>query len=946
MQNTHLPEDLRGQWIWSRGCLAALECYVCFRKEFALSETPARAELWITARTFFHLYINGRHVSFGPAPSPTDEPYVMCYDISYLLETGKNVVAVLTHNTQVARYARRRQPGGLWCQLHVDDRLCLYSDDSWQCQVADWYAGNRPRRSSASGFTEKINFATYPNRWTERDFAPDQLWNTVDFAMPVGPYSGNLGSVLQSELLSYEHEFSEMVLLGHYNCACATTHVSLRVAVAEHGEGVYAAETYVHVDEPQTLQAEIYCDDPYVLLVNGVQSKNQAVPALPAGTAVFNAAALCYGQSEQSDPSFKLELQSGWNRVVLVMQAGFSSNGAVLIFPERTPQAFAFVRGSTPEEMAGWNLYGPLRTPLAKVRGCIEFGNSRVEAYTPLADFPINEGAYLMSCGFEGEPGGSVPDSLQLERGRYVILSLASTGYGCPQLRISGSAGDVIYVVSGELLAGDQIVPINDGRQQVDVLVLGQHPVQWTAVAPRGLRYLMLVAVAARETILIEDPRVLVRETQHNHDGSFECSEPLLNEIWQTGRRTLQVTMQDFFLDGPCKDTAQYVADAMIQSWAAYHVFGDYHLADKGLLEFAKAQYETGEMAALHASDIYLNMPDYSLLWPVWLQRHYLYSGNRELLEQLQQPLQRLLSYYESIAGDEGVLFDLDQRFDAFCFLDHGNVDRRGMVTGLNAIYCRSLLSGAWIMEQLGYDDRARTLRRRVGRIADAVRYLAWDEQRGLFADGFSDGQMSQYYSWQTNVLAIYGGLARRDDYASIFSQVFAETAPFEPLAVGETNNPYFQYFVLETAFALGRRSWAFDLIRWYWGGMLKRGAKTWWEMFDPDGRVDELPMISYCHGYGVSPNAYLCSELVGIRPIEPGMTTVVFNPLLGIVDSARMRLPTPHGRICVEWNMTANGEFEASIESNYPLNVVPQLDPAVAESAVIRVNDEVSILT
>jgi hypothetical protein len=343
---------------------------------------------------------------------------------------------------------------------------------------------------------------------------------------------------------------------------------------------------------------------------------------------------------------------------------------------------------------------------------------------------------------------------------------------------------------------------------------------------------------------------------------------------------------------------------------------------------------------------MYVHMPDYALMWPVWLQRHFLYTGDKALLESMLPHLERLLGYYHNLAAaGQGVLADLHLRCGAYCFLDHGDIDREGMVTGLNALYCRALLSGAWLFSQLGDAGKAEECRRRASHAARVVRELAWDEDRGLFADGWYEGDMSEFYSWQTNVLAIYGGVAMPEHYDGIFDKLFSAEEPYELFAPGDANNPFFKYFVLEAAFALGRRDWAVHMMRWYWGSMMDSGAVTWWELFDPDGRADEVPTFSMCHGYGVSPNGYLCTEVAGIRPAAPGFTMVYFNPLVGVVDWVKAHIPTPYGHINVDWRLGDNGECDVSIEANYPLEVIPVLAPGISETATIHVSDEVSIL-
>ena len=164
-------------------------------------------------------------------------------------------------------------------------------------------------------------------------------------------------------------------------------------------------------------------------------------------------------------------------------------------------------------------------------------------------------------------------------------------------------------------------------------------------------------------------------------------------------------------------------------------------------------------------------------------------------------------------------------------------------------------------------------------------------------------------------------------------------------MPAGETSNPFFKYFVLEVAFALERREWALSFMKWYWGEMLAHGARTLWELFDPLAEADTIQLCSRCHGYGTSPNAFLHTEVAGLRPAEPGFAVAYFNPLAGRVGSVRALVPTPSGHVSVSWEMRDDGAFEAEIAASYPLEIIPVLPSGLAARATIHVNDNVNVL-
>lgn len=948
MRNEELPAEINGEWIWISEARSKQERYLFFRKEITLDTMPAAAELWITARTLFHIYVNGRHLSFGPPLHPlAAHTYVCRYDVTHLLETGVNVIAVLAHNTRVARFSARRQADGFWAQLNGDGKPLVWTNSSWRVLPGDCYAENRPRRSVAIGFAEKVDFRRYPLNWQAKEFSAVR-WVQPDWHQPMAAKADTLVPLNTPEFSAVSQPAVQIAARGVGRPASAVTHVSFQARLHERGAGVYAAETYVYAAVAGEVAFSLFSDSPYKFFCNRALVKEQGIVTLPAGFDIDAAGFLCFRQGQMAAPEGTMTLDQGWNHLCVCQLLEHGSPGFTLVFRGVDPAMVRFYRASGDDGLPGWQVAGPLRAPLATILGSLSLENLELTPYHPALFSPLDEAAHLTSFEFTArsttpEP---VPEAVTLRSGQYVIFDFGQTYYGCTGFEIRGSDEDAVDVLWGERLADGRILPYQDGRYNVDSLVLGPERYDWLACAPRGCRYLMVLAREAKKEVTLRNVILCRRGYAREKAGAFECSDSVFNRIWETSSRTLDITLQDAFLDSACKETAQYIPDAMIQSLATYMTLGSFELAAKGLREFAAAQVETGEMPAVCPSDSYVNIPDYALLWPVWLQKHYLLSGDRAFLETMVSALENLFNYFAYL-GDPGtgLLSNLDTRFGAPCFLDHGSIDRRGTVTGLNALYCRALLSGATLFEELGHHEEAGLLRQRAAHVAARLRTLTWDAATGLFADSWHDGRRSDAYAWQTNILAVYGGVAQPEHYHSIFSRFFDSQPPFQRFPGDSSDNPYFKFFVIETAVAIGYKRLALNLIRWYWGSMLEQGATTWWEFHDPQSVRGVPAEGSLCHGYGVSPCYFLIAELVGLRPASPGYKTVYFNPFLDGIQWVKAEVPTPQGIISVQWRREATGELDVTVNANYPLELIPVLDPAVAAVATFHVSDDVSVL-
>jgi hypothetical protein len=123
------------------------------------------------------------------------------------------------------------------------------------------------------------------------------------------------------------------------------------------------------------------------------------------------------------------------------------------------------------------------------------------------------------------------------------------------------------------------------------------------------------------------------------------------------------------------------------------------------------------------------------------------------------------------------------------------------------------------------------------------------------------------------------------------------------------------------------------EMIKKYWGGMLKLGATTFWESFDMDwienaGRIDELNpdkidvhktygqhcyksyRHSLCHTWAAGPTAWLSEYILGVTPTKPGSVEIQIKPPpLSELDLKFVRgtFPTPHGVVHINHELINN---------------------------------------
>ena len=74
--------------------------------------------------------------------------------------------------------------------------------------------------------------------------------------------------------------------------------------------------------------------------------------------------------------------------------------------------------------------------------------------------------------------------------------------------------------------------------------------------------------------------------------------------------------------------------------------------------------------------------------------------------------------------------------------------------------------------------------------------------------------------------------------------------------------SPYMHHYVVEAMILSGLKQEALEYLTEYWGGMVERGADTFWEVYVPDD-FEASPcknpvMNSYCHAWSCSASYFI----------------------------------------------------------------------------------------
>jgi hypothetical protein len=169
----------QAQWIWCDVQVPKPFQFVRFRKTIELASRPAEATAYITADTFYRLWINRQLVMHGPARSSRGKATVDPVAVGPYLKQGKNTLMIEALHG-VFPFEALAQAPGLLCEVETRSgagrQVVAASDATWEAAEITAWSRDSLRFSYQRGWIEQ-----YDERRT-----PEEKWRPATVLGPVG----------------------------------------------------------------------------------------------------------------------------------------------------------------------------------------------------------------------------------------------------------------------------------------------------------------------------------------------------------------------------------------------------------------------------------------------------------------------------------------------------------------------------------------------------------------------------------------------------------------------------------------------------------------------------------------------------------------------------------------------------------------------------------------
>lgn len=401
---------------------------------------------------------------------------------------------------------------------------------------------------------------------------------------------------------------------------------------------------------------------------------------------------------------------------------------------------------------------------------------------------------------------------------------------------------------------------------------------------------------AFRYVYITHEPGVQIGEVSMQYEylpeeyrGTFRCNDEELNRIWEVGAYTMHLTTREFFIDGIKRDRWVWSGDAIQSYLMNYYLFFDSESVKRTIWLLRGKDPVTS-----HSNTIM----DYTFYWFLSVYDYYLYSGDRQFVNQLYPRMQTMMDYVLGRTNKNGMVEGMSGDWVFVDWAD-GYLDKKGELSFEQVLFCRSLETMALCAGLVGDRTNQQKYEKLAATLKAKLETTFWNASKQALVHNSINGVQSDAVTRYANMFSVFFNYLTPEKQQAIKHSVLLNDS------ILKITTPYMRFYELEALCALGEQETVMQEMKAYWGGMLKEGATSFWEKYNPkESGTQHLSMYgrpygkSLCHAWGASPIYLLGKYYQGVKPVKEGYKEFSITPVLGGLKWMEGSVPTPNGNI------------------------------------------------
>lgn len=432
-----------------------------------------------------------------------------------------------------------------------------------------------------------------------------------------------------------------------------------------------------------------------------------------------------------------------------------------------------------------------------------------------------------------------------------------------------------------------------DGAMTLDRLAINTTAKKDSVMAlSKAFRYVNVVADAG---VSFDSVSMLYEYADVKENGYFKCSDEEINRIYDIAKYTFRLNTREFFIDGIKRDRWVWSGDAYQSYLMNYYLYFDNETVKRTLLALRGKDPVTSHINTIM---------DYTFYWFLGIYDYYLYTGDKSFILQFYPRMQSLMDYCLGRRNKNGLMEGLP---GDWIFIDWATgLSKKGEVSFEQLLLARSLETMALCAEIANDQASAASYKKTGDELKQKLFSIYWNNDKHALVHSRVDGAQTANVTRYANMFGIFFNYFTEQQKQDVKKYVLLNDS------IQKITTPYMRFYELEALCAMGEQSYVLKEMKNYWGGMLKLGATSFWEEYDPNKKgTEHLAMYgrtygkSLCHAWGASPLYLLGKYYIGVKPTAPGYSRYTIEPQLGGLQWMEGKVPTPAGAILVRCSNT-----------------------------------------
>lgn len=317
----------------------------------------------------------------------------------------------------------------------------------------------------------------------------------------------------------------------------------------------------------------------------------------------------------------------------------------------------------------------------------------------------------------------------------------------------------------------------------------------------------------------------------------------LHKKIYDASVYTLICCMHEHYEDCPWREQALYSLDSRNQMLCGYIAFEEYRYARYNIMLLAKS-LNNGILRITSPTEKELPIPFFSLTFVQQVAEYVRFSGDISILDEIMPTVETIVETFASKVDGQGLIPAFPAPAWNFYEWSTGNdgYGASGLIPKDRPKY-DLCLNAMFLYVFRMYKEIGGIIEVDTDKMAEGIKRVLFDEERGLFKTSSEDGR----FSIVGNSLAILAGVGSRE----IAEKLISERKQL--IDVTLSMNAYFYDALLSVD--RSHKDYIIKDIEEKYGYMLSCGATTFWETIDGWHAFNDAG--SLCHGWSALPVYY-----------------------------------------------------------------------------------------